>query len=67
MRQSLSLDIGRAISAGQELQSAAGQSSAYSPAKLSLEQLKIGQLDKRDAGRRRAISTASAPTGKVRR
>ncbi len=40
----LSLDIGRATSAGQELSPLAAKL-AYSPAKLSLEQLKIGQLE----------------------
>lgn len=38
----LSLDIGRAISAGQELRSFAARL-AYSPASLSLEQLRFGQ------------------------
>jgi large subunit ribosomal protein L24 len=40
----LSLDIGRAISAGQELSPLLARL-AYSPEKLSLEQLKIGQLE----------------------
>jgi large subunit ribosomal protein L24 len=40
----LSLDIARAISAGQELSPLLAKL-AYSPAKLSLEQLKIGQLE----------------------
>ena len=40
----LSLDVGRAISAGQELSPLLARL-AYSPAKLSLEQLKIGQLE----------------------
>ncbi|MCA6114442.1 AsmA family protein [Bradyrhizobium sp. WSM 1738] len=40
----LSLDIGRAISAGQEL-SPLFAKLAYSPSKLSLEQLKIGKLE----------------------
>ena len=40
----LSLDIGRATSAGQELSPLLAKL-AYSPAKLSLEQLKIGQLE----------------------
>ena len=40
----LSLDIGRAISAGQELSPLLARM-AYSPAKISLEQLKIGQLE----------------------
>ena len=40
----LSLDIGRATSAGQELSPLLARL-AYSPAKLSLEQLKIGQLE----------------------
>lgn len=40
----LSLDIGRATSAGQEL-SPLHARLAYSPAKISLEQLKIGQLE----------------------
>ena len=40
----LSLDIGRAISAGQELSPLLAKL-AYSPAKLSLEQLKIGRLE----------------------
>ena len=40
----LSLDIGRAISAGQELSPLLARL-AYSPAKLSLEQLKIGQFE----------------------
>lgn len=40
----LSLDIGRATSAGQELSPLRARL-AYSPAKVSLEQLKIGQLE----------------------
>src|SRR5215211_4464747 len=40
----LSLDIGRATSAGQELSPLLARL-AYSPAKISLEQLKIGQLE----------------------
>ena len=40
----LSLDVGRAISAGQELSPLLARL-AYSPSKLSLEQLKIGQLE----------------------
>ena len=40
----LSLDIGRATSAGQELSPLLVRL-AYSPAKISLEQLKIGQLE----------------------
>src|SRR6185369_17294404 len=40
----LSLDVGRAISAGQELSPLLARL-AYSPAKLSLEQLKIGQVE----------------------
>jgi len=40
----LSLDIGRATSAGQELSPLLARL-AYSPAKLSLEQLKIGQFE----------------------
>jgi hypothetical protein len=40
----LSLDIGRAASAGQELSPLLARL-AYSPAKISLEQLKIGQLE----------------------
>ena len=40
----LSLDVGRATSAGQELSPLLARL-AYSPAKLSLEQLKIGQLE----------------------
>ena len=40
----LSLDIGRATSAGQELSPLLARL-AYSPARLSLEQLKIGQLE----------------------
>ena len=40
----LSLDVGRAISAGQELSPLLARL-AYSPAKLSLEQLKIGQFE----------------------
>ena len=40
----LSLDIGRATSAGQDLSPLLARL-AYSPAKLSLEQLKIGQLE----------------------
>ncbi|UPJ51552.1 AsmA family protein [Bradyrhizobium sp. 200] len=40
----LSLDIGRATSAGQELSPLLARV-AYSPAKISLEQLKIGQLE----------------------
>jgi hypothetical protein len=40
----LSLDIGRATSAGQELSPLLARL-AYSPAKLALEQLKIGQLE----------------------
>ena len=40
----LSLDVGRAISAGQEL-SPLLVKLAYSPSRLSLEQLKIGQLE----------------------
>ncbi|UPK02598.1 AsmA-like C-terminal region-containing protein [Bradyrhizobium sp. 170] len=40
----LSLDIGRAISAGQELSPLLARL-AYSPTKISLEQLKIGQLE----------------------
>ena len=44
MRRKLSLDIGRATSAGQELSPLLARL-AYSPAKISLEQLKIGQLE----------------------
>ncbi|MEH2515558.1 hypothetical protein V1279_001131 [Bradyrhizobium sp. AZCC 1610] len=44
MREKLSLDIGRATSAGQELSPLRARL-AYSPAKVSLEQLKIGQLE----------------------
>jgi large subunit ribosomal protein L24 len=40
----LSLDVGRAISAGQELAPLLARL-AYSPTKLSLEQLKIGQIE----------------------
>ena len=40
----LSLDVGRAMSAGQELSPLLAKL-AYSPARLSLEQLKIGQLE----------------------
>ena len=40
----LSLDVGRAISSGQELSPLLAKL-AYSPEKLSLEQLKIGQLE----------------------
>ena len=40
----LSLDVGRAISAGQELSPLLARL-AYSPAKLTLEQLKIGQIE----------------------
>jgi large subunit ribosomal protein L24 len=40
----LSLDVGRAVSAGQELSPLLAKV-AYSPAKISLEQLKIGQLE----------------------
>jgi len=40
----LSLDVGRAISAGQELSPLLARL-AYSPAKISLEQLKIGQFE----------------------
>jgi large subunit ribosomal protein L24 len=40
----LSLDVGRAISGGQELAPLQARL-AYSPAKLSLEQLKIGQIE----------------------
>jgi uncharacterized protein involved in outer membrane biogenesis len=40
----LSLDVGRATSAGQELSPLLARL-AYSPAKISLEQLKIGQLE----------------------
>jgi hypothetical protein len=40
----LSLDVGRAISAGQELSPLLARV-AYSPAKLSLEQLKIGEFE----------------------
>ncbi|MBT1510480.1 AsmA family protein [Bradyrhizobium sp. SRL28] len=40
----LSLDIGRATSAGQELSPLLARL-AYSPAKISLEQLKVGQLE----------------------
>ena len=40
----LSLDVGRATSAGQELSPLLARL-AYSPSKLSLEQLKIGQLE----------------------
>lgn len=40
----LSLDVGRAVSAGQELSPLIAKI-AYSPAKISLEQVKIGQLE----------------------
>src|SRR5207244_2448346 len=40
----LSLDVGRAISAGQELSPLLARL-AYSPTKISIEQLKIGQLE----------------------
>jgi len=40
----LSLEVGRAISAGQELSPLLAKL-AYSPARISLEQLKIGQLE----------------------
>ncbi|WFU18330.1 AsmA-like C-terminal region-containing protein [Bradyrhizobium sp. CB3481] len=40
----LSLDVGRAISSGQELSPLLAKL-AYSPAKISLEQFKIGQLE----------------------
>jgi uncharacterized protein involved in outer membrane biogenesis len=40
----LSLDVGRAFSAGQELSPLLAKI-AYSPAKISLEQVKIGQLE----------------------
>ncbi|MET0675899.1 MAG: AsmA-like C-terminal region-containing protein [Bradyrhizobium sp.] len=40
----LSLDVGRAISAGQELSPLVAKV-AYSPARMAIEQLKIGQLE----------------------
>ena len=44
MKAQLSLDIGRAISAGQELRPLLARL-GYAPRNLSLEQLKIGQPD----------------------
>ena len=60
----LSLDIGRAISAGQELRPLLAKL-GYGPKTISLDQLKIGQPDNVDAGRRRAVSTASMRPGKL--
>ena len=40
----LSLDVGRAMSAGQELSPLVAKL-AYSPAKMAIEQLKIGRLE----------------------
>ncbi len=48
----LSLDIGRAISAGQELRPFMAKL-GYDPKTVSLDQLKIGEAGGRDAGRRR--------------
>ena len=54
----LSLDIGRATSAGQELHPFMAKL-GYGPNTLALDQLKIGERRRRDDGRRGAVSTAS--------
>ena len=54
----LSLDIGHAISAGQELRPFTAKL-GYGPKTISLDQLKIGEAEQRDAGRHRRVSTGS--------
>ena len=56
----LSLDVGRAVSAGQELRPLQAKL-GYGPKAITLEQLKIGAARQRHAGRRRAVSIAATP------